>query len=184
SHTIDHGDTLTITASPDAGHHFTGWSGSASGTANPLTVTVTSNMGITANFAINQYTVTVGSTAGGSTDQEGSHTIDHGDTLTITASPDVGYHFTGWSGDASGTANPLTVTVTSNMGITANFAINQYTVTGTSGANGSIAVAGATTVTYGSDLAFTATPAAGYQVDEWSVDGTVVQTQYPGGSYD
>jgi hypothetical protein len=133
-------------------------------------------MGITANFAINQYTVTVGSTAGGSTDQEGSHTIDHGDTLTITASPDVGYHFTGWSGSASGAANPLTVTVTSNMGITANFAINQYTVTGTSGANGSIAVAGATTVTYGSDLAFTATPAAGYQVDEWSVDGTVVQT--------
>jgi uncharacterized repeat protein (TIGR02543 family) len=133
-------------------------------------------MGITANFAINQYTVTVGSTAGGSTDQDGSHTINHGDTLTITASPDTGYHFTGWSGDASGTANPLTVTVTSNTAITANFAINQYTVTGTSGANGSIAVTGATTVTYGSDLAFTATPAAGYQVDEWSVDGTVVQT--------
>jgi hypothetical protein len=44
------------------------------------------------------------------------------------------------------------------------------------GPNGSIAPDGGTTVTYGSDLGFSANPGAGYQVDIWSVDGTEVQT--------
>jgi hypothetical protein len=49
-------------------------------------------------------------------------------------------------------------------------------VTSSAGANGLISPAGATTVTYGSDLGFTATPGTGYQVDTWSVDGVPVQT--------
>src|SRR6056300_1087912 len=56
------------------------------------------------------------------------------------------------------------------------FRLLEYVVTGSSGANGSIAPEGATTVTYGSDLSFAATPDTGYQVDTWSVDGSPVQT--------
>ncbi|MHC4120598.1 MAG: InlB B-repeat-containing protein, partial [Planctomycetota bacterium] len=175
AHTINHGDTLTIAATPDTGYHFTGWSGDASGTSNPVTVTVTSAMSITANFSINQYTVNVDSSAAGSTDQDGAHTIDDGDTLTIAATPDTGYHFTGWSGDASGTTNPLTVTVTSNMTVTASFAINQYTVDVSADIGGSVSPSGATTVTHGGGLSLTATAASGYVIDTWSVDGEVVQ---------
>ncbi len=51
----------------------------------------------------------------------------------------------------------------------------QYIVTGTSGANGSIAPAGDTTVDYNDSLGFTATPDTGYEVDEWTVDGNSVQ---------
>ena len=51
--------------------------------------------------------------------------------------PDAGYHFVNWS-DAS-TANPRTDTnVTANVTVTANFAINTYTLTYTAGANGTI----------------------------------------------
>jgi uncharacterized repeat protein (TIGR02543 family) len=39
--------------------------------------------------------------------------------LTATAGPD--YTFSGWSGDASGTANPITITMNGNRTVTANF---------------------------------------------------------------
>ncbi|MHC4324418.1 MAG: InlB B-repeat-containing protein, partial [Planctomycetota bacterium] len=52
----------------------------------------------------------------------------------------------------------------------------EVVVTSSAGANGSVVPAGATTVTYGSALAFTATPGTGYQVDTWFVDGIPVQT--------
>jgi uncharacterized delta-60 repeat protein/uncharacterized repeat protein (TIGR02543 family) len=41
--------------------------------------------------------------------------------LSLRATPRVGYRFTGWSGDASGNANPLTVTMTASKNITANY---------------------------------------------------------------
>jgi uncharacterized repeat protein (TIGR02543 family) len=41
----------------------------------------------------------------------------------VQASASTGYHFTGWSGDASGSANPITVTMNGNKNITANFAV-------------------------------------------------------------
>jgi len=40
---------------------------------------------------------------------------------TVTASANSGYTFSGWSGDASGTTNPIDVTLDSNKSITANF---------------------------------------------------------------
>lgn len=45
-----------------------------------------------------------------------------GDSVTLTAVPSSGWLFTGWSGDTSGTENPLLVIVTRDMSITANFA--------------------------------------------------------------
>jgi hypothetical protein len=77
----------------------------------------------------NKLKVIVGSTAGGSTDQDGIHTINYGETLAITASADDGFRFIGWSVDAFGRANtldranPLVAVVTSDMAIAANFAI-------------------------------------------------------------
>lgn len=45
-----------------------------------------------------------------------------GSPVTLTAIPANGYGFIGWSGDVSGSFNPLTLTVTSNKNVTANFA--------------------------------------------------------------
>ncbi|MBK7191546.1 MAG: NPCBM/NEW2 domain-containing protein [Myxococcales bacterium] len=45
-----------------------------------------------------------------------------GAAVTLTAAPSAGYQFIGWSGDATGTTNPLTVTMTASKTITANFA--------------------------------------------------------------
>jgi len=45
-----------------------------------------------------------------------------GQVVSLYANPSSGYHFTGWSGDLSGTANPSTITMNGNKNITANFA--------------------------------------------------------------
>ncbi|RTL13815.1 MAG: hypothetical protein EKK56_03715, partial [Flavobacteriaceae bacterium] len=44
--------------------------------------------------------------------------------VTLTATPIAPQTFTGWTGDASGTTNPLTVTMNQAKTITANFAVN------------------------------------------------------------
>ncbi len=45
-----------------------------------------------------------------------------GQTVTLTPVPNPGYQFAGWTGDASGTANPLTVTMSADKKIVASFA--------------------------------------------------------------
>ena len=44
-----------------------------------------------------------------------------GQQVTLTATPNTGFTFGSWSGDVTGTANPLTLTVNANMTINANF---------------------------------------------------------------
>ncbi len=46
-----------------------------------------------------------------------------GAPVTLTATPSAGYEFSGWSGDASGTNNPLTVVMGGNLVIAANFTV-------------------------------------------------------------
>ncbi len=46
----DRGTDVTLTATPNAGLIFTGWTGGASGTVNPLQFAITANKNITASF--------------------------------------------------------------------------------------------------------------------------------------
>ena len=117
--TFASGTQVSITATPNAGYSFSGWSNGS--TANPLTVTLNSNTSITANFQVivNSYTLTVTAGEGGSVTGAGEY--EEGTEVTITAIPDDGYEFTEWS-DGS-TANPLTVTLNSNINIQALFDI-------------------------------------------------------------
>jgi uncharacterized repeat protein (TIGR03803 family) len=66
-----------------------------------------------------------------------------------------------------------------SVGTVFKLAVNlpiQYTLTASSGSNGSIYPSGTVPVIAGSSQMFTATPSSGYQVNQWSLDGTVVQT--------
>jgi uncharacterized repeat protein (TIGR02543 family) len=58
-----------------------------------------------------------------------------GSNVVLTATPGFGYTFTGWSGAASGTNNPITVTMTTNKTVTGNFTF------ATNGISASIALA-------------------------------------------
>jgi hypothetical protein len=44
------GTVVTLTATPVAGQPWVGWSGAVTGTTNPITVTITKDTSVTANF--------------------------------------------------------------------------------------------------------------------------------------
>ena len=175
SQQVAHGGNCTaVTANPNTGYSFTGWTGSYTGTANPLTITnVTSDMTITANFAtIPTYTVTFVAGSGGTLTGNTSQQVAHGGNCTaVTANPNTGYSFTGWTGSYTGTANPLTITnVTSDMTITANFAtIPTYTVTFVAGSGGTLTGNTSQQVAHGGNCtAVTANPNTGYSFTGWA----------------
>ena len=50
-----------------------------------------------------------------------------GTVVQLTAVPDSGWSFSGWSGDLSGTTNPTTITMNGNKTVTANFVVSLCT---------------------------------------------------------
>jgi len=125
SQTVEHGGAGTsVLAVGNEGYHFTAWSDSR--TDNPRTDTnVTSNVTVTASFAINLYTLTYIAGDNGTIDGVTSRTfvVSHGDTgSTVTAIPTPGYWFIRWTDDS--TMNPrVDANVTSPVLVTAIFAM-------------------------------------------------------------
>ena len=110
-----------------------------------------------------QYTLTVTAGEGGTLSTEGG-TYDEGTEVTITASPDEGFVFSGWEGNDSN-SNSLTITVNSDITLQAFFS-QAYTLEINQGEGGSIiGEAG----TYGSETEITleAIPADGYIFKNW-----------------
>ncbi len=71
---------------------------------------------------VQTYTLDATATAGGTVQVSPPGSVfEAGQTAQITARPDAGFAFSGWSGDVSGSANPLTVTMSANLAVTARF---------------------------------------------------------------
>ncbi len=77
---------------------------------------------LTLTKAATTYTLSVTAVNGAVARSPNQPTYAAGAAVTLTATPSAGYQFVGWSGDATGTTNPLSVTMTASKGITANFA--------------------------------------------------------------
>ena len=126
-----YGDTVTLTPSANPGWTFSGWSGDASGADSPLVVTILGDTSITAGFTQDEYTLelAVDPSAGGTVTRSPDRLSYHyGETVTLTPSANPGWTFSGWSGDASGTENPLVVTIQGDTSITAMFTEDETTI--------------------------------------------------------
>jgi hypothetical protein len=127
-----YGSSVLLTAVPDNGDYFSQWYYGASfgGTTNPLTLVVTNGQtnvlagfnGLTAgNFSL---TVEVAGN-GTATASPSAYYYASNATVQITATAASGQTFVGWSGGATGSANPLSVVMRSNAIIVATFSQNQ-----------------------------------------------------------
>jgi uncharacterized repeat protein (TIGR02543 family) len=121
--------SVTLTAAPAAGSVFTGWSGSCSGTGS-CTVSMTAARTVTATFQA-KYTLSVlkagtgtgtvvSTPAGISCGADCTEDYIHGTSVTLTATPDAGMSFAGWSGACSGTG-ACALSMTSVKTATATF---------------------------------------------------------------
>ena len=102
SGTYSLGDTVTLTATPDAGYMFSSWTFTGgSSVANPLSFEITSPMlgqsvTYTANFtSVPVLTINTASSGNGSVTGAGSYA--EGDMVTLTATPASGYRFVNWT---------------------------------------------------------------------------------------
>ena len=122
------GTKVTVTASPSAKYTFINWTenGNIVSVSSSYQFTLAGNRKLIANFKAipaSQFALTITSNPaeGGST--TGSGAYNAGATATIQATANPGYNFTSWGGDASGSTNPLNVTMSANKNITANFTL-------------------------------------------------------------
>ncbi|MCM3629485.1 InlB B-repeat-containing protein, partial [Paenibacillus glycanilyticus] len=166
---VDYGaDGTEVKAEPATGYHFTGWSDGVQEAVRTDKGNV-ADLNVTANFAINEYTLTYAEGQHGTLTGDKLQTVQHGaDGTEVTAVADTGYHFTRWS-DGVTTASRTDLNVTGNLNVAAEFAINTFTLTYTAGAGGSVSGTATQEVDYGADgTEVKAEPATGYHFTGWS----------------
>ena len=114
--TVKHGsDGSPVTAVPAEHYHFTGWSDGVK-SAGRTDTNVTADLSLTANFAIDQYTLTYTAGEHGSIEGASTQAVDHGDSGTeVSASPEDGYHFVSWSDGGLNSGDTQEVVVSCGM---------------------------------------------------------------------
>jgi len=129
-HEYEEGTVVNISAIPDQDWQFVNWSG---GVDNPnsasTTITMDADKSVTANFSpfgITTYILTISINGNGTTKpSEGDHSYTKGKVVSITAIPEEGWYFDGWSGDTGTIANvnnqTTTITMNNDAEITVNF---------------------------------------------------------------
>jgi len=121
--------------------------------------------------------LTASAGSGGSISPSGSFFQTQGASQTFTITPASGYQVSQVlvNGVSVGAVTSYTLSnIAAANNISATFAPISYTITASSGANGSISPSGAVSVNSGASQSFTITPAAGYTVSGVSVDGASV----------
>jgi hypothetical protein len=124
---IPYGTTLTVSAVADPGNYFATWYGSLSGPTAPQKLGVTSaNPSFGAYFGVlpagrSALSILVNGPGTVSGSVSGSYVT--GSTVTLNETPNAGAYFFGWSQAGSGTGNLLTVQMTTNKIVQANFGV-------------------------------------------------------------
>ena len=139
--TYNENTNVSVTASPADGFTFTGWTGDASGSTNPLTISMNGDKNITATFSRSQYALKMGVAGQGSVNQELVSTAksktdyESGSTIRLTANSEPEWIFYRWDGLSRGFIdaatgqeeisldfdNPIEVVVNSSINATATF---------------------------------------------------------------
>jgi uncharacterized repeat protein (TIGR02543 family) len=136
----NYGTSVTLTATPAANATFSGWTGGGCSGTGTCTVSVTAATTVQAGFALIQHNLNIkpvgvgtgvvtsnpiGINCGGDCDE----LYNDGTMVMLTATPDAGNTFAGWSGDCSGTMPMCIVTMSGDMSVAVDFEPRQYTLT-------------------------------------------------------
>jgi hypothetical protein len=190
------GTIVTLTATPDPGLTFAGWTGACTNATGPCVVTLSASKTVTANFTGAKLTVVVNGTGSGiavsspvglSCGLDCSQAFAIGSSVTITATAFTGSSFAQWTGcgaTAGAGQSTCQVIMSSARTITATFTSFPLTVvktgTGAGTVTGSAPGGGATSAPIncgsickssnaaGTTIALTATPDPGSSFTSWA----------------
>lgn len=186
------GTLITLTAKPNSGYRFVSWKqgaglGDLSGTphivsTNPvLKHMVCYGTTLTANFELSAFNLTLGASPVASGTVSGAGTYGNGASVTVNASPAVGYAFANWKLGANivSTSPSYTFSPTNHTALTANFYATNHTVTAAASPMASGSITGAGVVGNGASVTLTAIPAPGYVFTNWTLNGAPAGTNNP-----
>lgn len=161
--TFNEGDTAILIASPSIGCEFLEWNDG--NTENPRHVVVTQDSTFIASFDRIAYTITVESDHPEWGNVSGGGIYYYGDTIQISAIPNIGYTFLSW--DDYSTINPRTIVVTEDHTYTAYFELKQCVVTTIASPEEGGIVLGGGTYSYGDTILLVAQNNTGYIFKMW-----------------
>ncbi len=190
------GATVTLTAAPQEGYRFDGWSvdGAPLVAGNPLTMTMLTNHQVTARFSLQRFSIMLDvdyiSRGGASADPVGP-TYEYDEPVTLTAIPLPGFLFLKWTANipVAETSNPLVITMRGDVRVQAHFtplaspmpsaspapspsARPLYALDLVATEGGVIGASVPGPYPAGSRVALAAVPQEGYRFIGWTIDGT------------
>jgi hypothetical protein len=134
------GTSVSLAAAPTTGYSFMGWTvdGVSAGSTNPLVITMSANKTVQPSYAhiLATYTLAVTQTTGGTvTNTPIGTSFSAGANVSLTAIPDNGFTFFGWTvdGASAGSTNPLVISMGANKSVQAKFNAALVPLTDTTG---------------------------------------------------
>jgi len=172
------GSKITVTATPDGMYLFKEWSDGS--TQNPREITVTSNLTLKASFIKKKYRLSVTVEGEGRVQEEviiqgstSETTYNAGTTVRLTATPNEGWVFAGWSGDVESEELVIEVPIEKGTSVNALFKRDFFELNITIEGEGTVkeeVIVQPGQYDYESVVRLTAIPADGWKFANWSGD--------------
>ena len=181
-------DSPALVANATTGWEFSHWDGNetlltllSSNTSPNVFVNLTEApplLNFEAVFRRPKFEINVQASSGGKVNGQSSlsYQIEAGSELALLANPEIGWEFSRWFGieSDSPTDSSLSIIVSGNLNVTAEFEQKSYLLSINPSPNGE--VSGGGLYGYNSDITITATPKQGYRFLRWTGDIEFVQS--------
>ena len=163
------GTTVKLTANPEEGYTLDYFTLDGERINGDTFIMPARNVEVSAVFTANAYSITVVQPAGGTVSASATSAAA-GTTVKLTATPAEGYTLDYFTLDGERINGDTFIMPARNVEVSAVFTANAYSITVVQPTGGSVA-ASATSATAGTTVKLTATPAEGYTLDYFTLDG-------------
>ena len=163
------GTTIELTATPAEGYTLDYFTLDGERINGDTFIMPARNVEVSAVFTANAYSITVVQPTGGSVAASAT-SATAGTTIELTATPAEGYTLDYFTLDGERINGDTFIMPARNVEVSAVFTANAYSITVVQPTGGSVA-ASATSATAGTTIELTATPAEGYTLDYFTLDG-------------
>ena len=180
SATVPAGGSQSFSIAADSGYHIADVrvDGSSVGAVSSYSFNnIDANHSISAQFAVNTYSITATHSGSGSISPSGTTTVVYQGSQSYSMVPGAGYSLVDVvvDGQSMGPLSSYTFSgIAASHSIHAVFEQQQYTIEASAGSGGSISPTGTINAAHGESCTLTIAPASGYQIADVRVDGSSV----------